>query len=267
MQISGNTVFITGGTSGIGRGLAQSFYQRGNKVIISGRRKERLDEMRRHFPQIGCVVLDVTEAEAIRSVARQVISEYPALNCVINNAGVQMQVRFSPEEKLNDEQLQTEVDTNLLGPIRVAAAFLPHLVTMAGAKSQIPPKSGTSAAPTLINVSSGLAFVPMARYSVYSATKAAIHSWTMSLRQQLRSVGVTVIELVPPYVATELGGPSKPVPHPASGRAPMPLDAFIAEAKRELESDGEELAIADAKKLVAAASPDALKKAFAMMNG
>lgn len=273
MQTSGNTIFITGGTSGIGRGLAEAFYQRGNEVIISGRREQRLDEMRRRFPRMACVVLDVTQAEAIRRVARRVISEHPALNWVINNAGVQMQVGFSLEEELDDEQMQTEVNTNLLGPIRVAAAFLPHLVTMTGTKSRLPTpgKSVAPAAaltsPTLINVSSGLAFVPMARYSIYSATKAAMHSWTMSLRQQLRSAGVKVIELIPPYVATELGGPGKPMLHPATGRAPMALNAFIEETMRELESDGEELAIADAKGLVEAASPEVWKKAFAMMNG
>lgn len=264
MQMSGNTIFITGGTSGIGRGLAEAFYQRGNQVIISGRREDRLQEMRKRFPGMGAVVLDVTQPEAIRRVARRMVSEYPSLNCVINNAGVQMQLRFSPEKELDDEQLQIEVGTNLLGPIRVAAAFLPHLVAQAKTAALSTPRS---AFPTLINISSGLAFVPMARFPVYCATKAAIHSWTMSLRQQLRPAGVKVLELIPPYVATELGGPDKLVPHAANTRPPMPLDAFIAETMRELETDADEIAIADAKRLLAATSPDTVKKAFGMING
>jgi uncharacterized oxidoreductase len=118
----------------------------------------------------------------------------------------------------------------------------------------------------LVNVSSGLAFVPMARYAIYCATKAAVHSWTLSLRQQLRASRVQVLELIPPYVATELGGAGKPVVT-SSGRGPMPLEAFIAETMKQFESGAEELAIADAQRLVAATSPEIVKKAFAAMNG
>jgi uncharacterized oxidoreductase len=132
---------------------------------------------------------------------------------------------------------------------------LPHLAR----RAQTP-------ASVLVNVSSGLAFVPVARYAVYCATKAAIHSWTLSLRHQLRNSGVHVVELIPPYVATELGGPSKPI-MTSSGRGPMPLDAFVAETMREFESGAEEVAIGEAKRLVAATSPDTVKRAFAAMNG
>src|SRR5215472_10785462 len=111
MQMTGNTIFITGATSGIGRGLAEALYERGNEIIISGRREERLKEMHKRFPRMAGVVLDVTQPESVRSVARRVVSEYPGLNCLINNAGVQMQGQISWEQALDDEQLETEVST------------------------------------------------------------------------------------------------------------------------------------------------------------
>jgi uncharacterized oxidoreductase len=251
MQLQGNTVFITGGTSGIGRGLAEAFHQRGSQVIIAGRREERLREMCRRHAGMRSFALDIADSQAIQSVAAKVIAEFPALNCVFNNAGVQMRLVFPPSGSLDDLALQTEINTNLLGPIRMTAAFLPHLATRPGA--------------TLVNVSSGLAFVPMARFPIYCATKAAVHTWTLALRHQLRHSGVKVIEIIPPWVATELGGPGKPTTL-GDGRGPMPLDAFIAETMKELESDAEELAIGDAKKLVAAAGLDTVKKVFSAMN-
>jgi uncharacterized oxidoreductase len=256
MQMQSNTVFVTGGTSGIGRGLAEAFHQRGNQVVIAGRRGDRLKEICLQHAGMAYFVLDVTDPETIRTVAAKVIERFPKLNCVINNAGVQMHVDFGPDKPFDDEKLQAEVNTNLLAPIRIAAAFLPHLAKRA---AQEP-------ASVLVNVSSGLAFVPMSRYPVYCATKAAIHSWTLSLRQQLRAPGVRVLELIPPYVATELGSAGKPVVT-SSGRGPMPLDAFIAETMKAFESGDEELAIADAQRLVAATSPETVKKVFMAMNG
>ena len=178
---------------------------------------------------------------------------------------VQMRVQSSTEEELDEQRLQAEIDTNLLGPMRVGAAFLPHLARMAGRELPGLATSAKPGAPTLINVSSGLAFVPLARFPVYCATKAAIHSWTMCLRHQLRGSSVKVIELIPPYVATELGGPAKTVPPGAP--QPMPLEAFIAETMRELETDADEIAVAEAKRLVAATSPEMVKKIFSTMNG
>jgi uncharacterized oxidoreductase len=248
MQMSGNTIFITGGTSGIGRGLAEAFQRRGNQVIISGRREDRLKELADAYPGMRYFVLDVTDPESIRDTARQAIAEFPSLNCVFNNAGIQMRTDFALGGPAADEDLVREIDTNLLGPIRVTKAFLPHLRLRPGA--------------TLVNVSSGLAFVPMARFPVYCATKAAVHAWTLSLRHQLRDTGVKVIELIPPYVATDLGGPGKP----ESATRAMPLDAFIAEAMKELESGAEEAAVADAKRLVAAACPDSVRKVFSAMK-
>lgn len=246
-----NTIFITGGSSGIGRGLAEAFHARGNHVIITGRREDRLREVCERNPGMHYFVLDVTDAEGVRAAARDAISQFPALNCVINNAGVQLRIDFGADGTLDDEALRAEVETNVLGPIRVTSAFLPHLKTQKDA--------------VLVNVSSGLAFVPMARFPVYCATKAAVHSWTVSLRHQLRHWGIRVIELIPPYVATELGGPGKPVAT-AEGRGPMPLDEFIHEAMKELSTGEHEVAVHESKRLLAATSPETVRRVFDVMN-
>jgi uncharacterized oxidoreductase len=195
-------------------------------------------------------VLDVRDAAAIRKVAQEVVAEFPSLNCVFNNAGVQRRVELAPGTPLDEEGLHDEISTNVLGVMRVAAEFIPHLTQQSNA--------------VLLNVSSGLAFVPMSRFPVYCATKAAVHSFTLSLRHQLKGSGVKVIELIPPYVATELGGPRKTA-GPA-GPQPMPLPAFIAETMKELASGGDEIAIGDAKNLVAATNPEMVKTIFAGMN-
>ncbi len=252
MQMRGNTIFITGATSGIGKRLAEALDELGNRVIVTGRREERLKEMCREHAAMRYFVLDVTDPDAIRDVARRAIAEFPEIGCVINNAGVQMRSGFAPGAALDEHALLAEIHTNLLGAIRVTAAFLPHLRTRRGA--------------TLLNVSSALAFVPMARFPVYCATKAAVHSWTLSLRHQLRGSGVEVVELIPPWVATELGGHGKPAADPGGGRGPMPLDAFIAETIKELEAGVEEIAIGAAKNLVAAAGVETVKRIFSMMN-
>jgi uncharacterized oxidoreductase len=206
MNITGNTILITGGGSGIGRGLAEELRALGNQVVIAGRRREALDETMAANPGIKSLTLDVESPAAIRAFAAQAAAEFPALNVLINNAGI-----MRPEDLLKQEDLtdaEAIVTTNLLGPIRLTAALLPHLLAQPQA--------------AIVNVSSGLAFLPLAVTPTYCATKAAIHSYTQSLRYQLRKTQVEVIELVPPYVATHLmSGANDP-------RA-MPLDKFIAE--------------------------------------
>jgi uncharacterized oxidoreductase len=181
-------------------------------------------------------------------VAGEVARDFPGLNCVINNAGVQRRCDLV-SGALDDEALVEEVHTNLLGIIRVTAAFLPHLRRKPGAM--------------LINVSSGLAFVPAPHAAVYSATKAAVHSLTLSLRQQLSGpdAGVQVVEIIPPRVATHLG---QPPGGPVSGG--MPLPDFIAETMRELAAGADEIAVGQAQRLVAASAPQTIRQTLARMG-
>ena len=207
MQMSGNTILITGGGSGIGRALAEAFYAERNQVIIAGRRKAMLDQTTAANPGMKSVVLDIENADSIGSFAEQIKSDYPALNVVIHNAGI------SRTEALRDGQTadaEAVIATNLLGPIRLTSALLPLLLTQPQA--------------AILTISSGLAFVPLSLSPTYCATKSAIHSYTQSLRYQLKDTAVQVIELIPPYVQTELTGARQ-----ANDPMAMPLKDFIAE--------------------------------------
>jgi len=251
MNLRGNTIFITGGGSGIGRGLAEAFHKLGNQVIIGGRRREALDRTVAANPGMAALVFDVTNPGSISAGARQLIAAHPDLNVVINNAGVQYAVDFASVEPIDEDGFSAEIDTNVYGVLRVTAAFLPHLKTRPAA--------------TIVNISSGLAYMPLARYAVYCATKAFVHSFSVSLRHQLRRTGVRVVELAPPWVATELGG--HPAVAPTDGRpGPMPLDDFIAAAMAELATDAEELHIGTAQSLYAAAVNEGAGRIFARMN-
>lgn len=214
MRTAGNTMLITGGGSGIGRALAEAFHANGNQVVIAGRRQAVLDEVTAAHPGMQSVALDVGDAGAIERVARHLRSAYPALNAVVHSAGI-MRPESIRDGALGDAE--ATVATNLLGPIRLNAALLPLL--------EAQPRA------TIMTVSSGLAFVPMAATPTYGATKAAIHSYTQSLRYQLRHTSVEVLELIPPYVQTELMGPGQAVDPNA-----MPLAEFIAETMHILET-------------------------------
>ena len=221
MQISGNTILITGGGSGIGRALAEAFQSEDNQVIIAGRRKKQLDETVAANPGMKAVALDIENGESLRSLAEQLRHDYPALNVVIHNAGIMR------PESLQDGAIadaEAMIATNLLGPIRLTAALLPFL--------QAQPR------PAIMTVSSGLAFVPMAMTPTYCATKAAIHSYTQTLRYQLRDTSVQVLELIPPYVQTELMGPRQ-----ANDPNAMPLEDFIAETMTILKTSPEAIEI------------------------
>ncbi len=215
MNLTGNTILITGGGSGIGRGLAEALHSLGNQVIVAGRRKQALDETTAANPGMKSLILDIQDPAAIRAFAAQMAAQFPSLNVLCNNAGIMRTEKLlGQQEDLADAE--AIVATNLLGPIRLTAAVLPLL--------QKQPRS------TILNVSSGLAFVPLAMTPTYCATKAAIHSYTLSLRHQLRGTATEVLELIPPYVATHLmRGAEDP-------RA-MPLDKFLAEVMGILKTE------------------------------
>jgi uncharacterized oxidoreductase len=216
MKISGNTILITGGGSGIGRALAEAFHTLGNQVIIAGRRQQVLDETVAANPGMKSALLDIENAESIRVFADRLGKDYPSLNVVIHNAGI-MRPESLLEQSDDLETLDATVATNLLGPIRLTAALLPLLKQQPAA--------------TIVTVSSGLAFIPLALTPTYCATKAAIHSYSQSLRYQLRNTSIDVIELVPPYVQTELMGSGQ-----ASDPRAMPLKDFIDEVMTILKT-------------------------------
>jgi uncharacterized oxidoreductase len=217
MQASHNTILITGGGSGIGRALAEAFHANGNQVIIAGRRKKVLDEVIAANPGMKAAILDIENADAIRNFSEQLKRDYPALNVIIHNAGI-MRAEALQDGALADAE--ATITTNLLGPIRLTAALLPQLLSQPNA--------------AIMTVSSGLAFLPLSSTPTYCATKAAIHSYTQSLRYQLKDTAVQVLELIPPYVQTELMGPGQ-----ASDPNAMPLKDYISEVMGILKTSPE----------------------------
>lgn len=215
MNATGNTILITGGGSGIGRGLAEAFHKQGNQVIIAGRRQSVLDETTAANPGMMSLTLDMEDPAAIKAFAEKVAADFPSLNVLINNAGIMKSENLAadaPEDLANAlSTAESIITTNLFGPLRLTAALLPTL------------KQQTKA--TIVTVTSGLAFTPLAATPTYCATKAAIHSWTQSLRYQLRNTNIEVLELTPPYVQTELQGARQ-----ATDPNAMPLADFITES-------------------------------------
>jgi len=207
MRMSGNTILITGGGSGIGKALAHRLHDSGNTVIIAGRRLDALETATRGRDNLHAMTLDVDSATAIAAFAKRVIAEHPALNILVNNAGV---MRFEPLDRARDlDDAEATVTTNFLGPIRMIDALVDHLVRQPDA--------------AIINVTSGLAFVPLVAAPTYNATKAAIHSYTIALRAALAGQ-IEVIELAPPGVQTDL------TPGQSTRAGYQPLDDFADEA-------------------------------------
>lgn len=218
MNITGNTVFIPGATSGIGLAIAVALHSRGNTVIVGGRRAELLERIAQEHPGIDTVLIDTTDPESVRSAAADVIVAHPELNVLVAMAGI-MRVEdwHTPSGFL--ASAEATVTTNLLGPIRLIAAFVDHLRSTPDA--------------TIVTVSSGLAFAPLAATPTYNATKAAIHQLSESIRLQLADTTVKVVELVPPAVRTAL------LPGQEESPVAMPLDEFVAETMMLLETQPE----------------------------
>ncbi|MGW0420561.1 SDR family oxidoreductase [Streptomyces sp. NPDC003015] len=248
MKITGNTILITGGTSGIGLGLALRLHEAGNKVIVAGRRKELLDEITTEHPGIDVLVLDVADPDSIARARETVAASHPGLNVLVNNAGIMLR-----ENVLDPAGLQVAEDhvtINLLGTIRMTYAFLPLLVGKDDA--------------VVMNVSSALAFVPYPITPTYSATKAALHSFSESLRIQLAGAdaGVQVIEVVPPGVRTTLLGQQ-------DDENSMPLDDFLTETLKLLREkpDTKELVVERARFLRDAVANGSYDDVLAMLGG
>jgi uncharacterized oxidoreductase len=213
MQMTGNTVLVTGGGTGIGRGLAESLHRLGNQVVIAGRRLEPLEAVAEANPGMQILSLDQGDPADIRRFATGLTDRYPDLNVVINNAGIQ---RVEDLTASGPGAADQTIAINLLGPIRLTAALLASLLKKPRA--------------AIVNVTSGLAFMPSALTPTYGATKAALHSYTQSLRFQLRETSVQVIEIIPPQVQTALQGERGFDP-----RA-MPLDEYVAETMTLLQT-------------------------------
>ena len=216
MKITGNTILVTGGTSGIGRALAEALHGKGNKVIIAGRRQALLDEVTGRNPGMAGIAVDLSDSSAIAAFAETVKSQFPELNVLINNAGIAGQEDYTADA-IDLTRAYSTIQTNITGVLQLSAALLPLL------------RAQTES--TLMVTTSGLAFVPYPPGPVYSATKAFMHNWLDAVRMQLRKTSVEVLELAPPYVQTELGGPKQ-----ASDPRAMPLDEYVEEVVRILEN-------------------------------
>ncbi|MEU8198557.1 SDR family NAD(P)-dependent oxidoreductase [Microbispora amethystogenes] len=224
MDISGNTIFIPGSTSGIGLALAVALHDRGNTVIVGGRRADLLERIAVEHPGIGTVQIDTADAASIEAAAKDVLARYPDLNVLVTMAGI-MRVEdwHRPESFL--ASAEAVVTTNLLGTIRLIAAFVEHLRAQPDA--------------TIVTVSSGLAFAPLKATPSYNASKAAVHMLSESIRLQLADTSVKVVELEPPAVRTSL------LPGQEDSEAAMPLDEFVAEVVElfETQPDAKEIQV------------------------
>lgn len=218
MNISGNTIFIPGSTSGIGLGLAVRLQAAGNTVIVGGRRVELLEDIGTDHPGLDTVQIDTTDAASIAAATEEVLARHPDLNVLVTMAGI-MRIEDWHQAESFLAHAESTITTNVLGPIRLIAAFIEHLQAQPDA--------------TIITVSSGLAFAPLKVTPSYNASKAAIHMLSESIRLQVADTTVKVVELQPPSVATSL------LPGQEDNNAAMPLDNFVTEVMALLESQPE----------------------------
>jgi uncharacterized oxidoreductase len=246
--MTNSTILITGGTSGIGLELARAFHARGDEVIVTGRRADLLARIEADHPGIATYVHDIADADGIAPFAGRLVADHPGLDTVILNAGI-MQAETLSAQPSDLAVAEATITTNLLGPIRLTHALLPHLAALPRAR--------------IVTVTSGLAFVPLAMTPTYSATKAALHSWSQSLRWQLRGTGVKVSELAPPSVQTDLMPGHSKNPHA------MPLDEFVDEVMAMLTADKvpDEILVERVKSLRLAERNGGYAERFDLLNG
>lgn len=244
MNLSANTILITGGASGIGLALAVRFVQAGSTVIICGRRADKLAEAQQQCPGLRTQVADVATAAGRVALAAWAMAEFPGLNVLVNNAGIQNWLAVA-DLATDWEARREEIAINFDAPLHLTALLLPHLHQQPAA--------------AILNVTSGLAFAPLATVPVYCATKAALHSFTLSLRQQLAGTSVQVLEIVPPAVNTDLGGPGL---HTFG----VPVGAFADSVLARLAAGEQEVGYASSEE-IRLAGRDELDARFQQING
>jgi uncharacterized oxidoreductase len=230
MKLSGNTIIITGGTSGIGRELVEKLLARGNHIVTCGRRKDRLEQLRSAHPEVATRVCDVMNEAQRREFAEWVAANHAAANVLVNNAGIQLITDLT--KPIDVERVRGEVETNIVAPLHFASLFAPLLAKKDGA--------------AIVNISSGLAFSPLAFMPVYCASKAAVHSFTLSMRRQMRDLGIAVHEIAPPAVDSELGR-ERWSNTGAASHGGMPVSEFVQAMLEALESGVPEAAIGEAE--------------------
>ena len=243
MKASGNTILITGGGTGIGLALATRFLRQGNEVIISGRRLEALHEARRRNPQLHVYQCDLSQESARRELVAKVTNDFPKLNVLLNNAGVSVPTRLDQAESWPAAQQQLE--TNLAATIHLTQLFAKHL--------------SQQSAPVVFVTTSGLAHIPRAGAPVYCATKAALHSYALTLRHLLKSQEIEVIEICPPHVDTDLGAPG-------INKAGIPVDTFADAVMDELRKGTLEITYGYSTRAANASRPER-DELFKTLNG
>ncbi|MFD1143133.1 SDR family oxidoreductase [Larkinella insperata] len=240
MNLSNNKILITGGASGIGLGLTRRFVQENNTVIICGRREAALREVSEQLPSVITRVCDLSKAEERQELYQWIAEEHPDLTVLVNNAGIQQWINMADADFF--QRATDEIRINIEAPLHLTSLFL-----------------NLPALTSILNVTSGLAFVPLTKVPVYSATKAFFHSFTLSLRALVKSRNIEVIELIPPALNTDLGGKG------LHDHAP-PVSDFIQAVFDQLEQGKTEISFGFSDHMVKA-TPDELRNAFSRMNG
>ncbi len=250
MKLEQRTVLITGGTSGIGQELARQLLARGNTVLITGRDQDRLDAAAQALPGVHTFRSDASDPAAIAALHEAVLRRFPALDALVNNAGIMRNIKLIEERDLDD--VTREIEINLSGPLRMVQRFLPHLRTRPGA--------------LIVNVSSGLAFIPLPMAPIYCAAKAGIHAYTQSLRIQLEGTGVRVVELAPPGVETKLFRGE--FAEETRGQKPMSVEVLVTRAIAGIEAGKLEIrpGLANVLKAMSRVAPHFMLKQMARMS-